>query len=561
VLGDTGTVGDGDVTSVAINCATNRYMISGTINGLVGRVTLQDNGGDDLDVTSNGAFAFPASLPSGAAYHVTVKAQPAIPSQSCTVANATGTVVGANITNIVVTCATNVFTIGGTVSGLATGDSITLRDNGGDPLIRSANGSFTFAAPVASGQSYAVTVVNPSSPISQTCAIANGSGTVGSANVTTVVVTCTTKAFTIGGTLSGLAPGDSITLRNNGGDALVRSANGGFTFAAPVVSGQSYAVTVVNPSSPISQTCAIANGSGTVGPANITDVAITCTTDPFTISGAISGLAPGNSITLRDNGGDDLGQSTNGGFSFPTQLASGQPYNVTATSPSAPISQTCTVSNGSGVVGNTNVTNVVVACTTNTFTISGTLSGLAPGNSITLRNNGGDDLGQSTNGGFTFLTPVASGQSYTVTVASPTAPVEQTCTVSNGSGTIGDTDITNVAITCGVPPSSGSFSYSATNTNSAQQDTIDVDIPIAAGQRLTIGTCGVPGSSGEGDTFLRLFDQSNLEVAANDDACGDTGLLTLFTFTAPTTQIYRVHAGCFAERSCSGTVAYTLSGT
>jgi hypothetical protein len=108
-----------------------------------------------------------------------------------------------------------------------------------------------------------------------------------------------------------------------------------------------------------------------------------------------------------------------------------------------------------------------------------------------------------------------------------------------------------------VGPSSGSFSYSATNTSSATQNTVNFDIQIVAGQTLTIGTCGVPGSSGSGDTFLRLFDAFNTQVAANDDACG---FLSSFTFTATTTGTFQVRAGCFSSTSCNGTVAFTLSG-
>jgi hypothetical protein len=106
-------------------------------------------------------------------------------------------------------------------------------------------------------------------------------------------------------------------------------------------------------------------------------------------------------------------------------------------------------------------------------------------------------------------------------------------------------------------PGSGSFSYSASNTDSATQNTVNFDISIVAGQTLSIGTCGLAGASGSGDTFLRLFDASNNLVAANDDACG---VLSFFTFTATTTGTFQVHAGCFSTSSCDGTVAFTLSG-
>jgi len=123
-------------------------------------------------------------------------------------------------------------------------------------------------------------------------------------------------------------------------------------------------------------------------------------------------------------------------------------------------------------------------------------------------------------------------------------------TACNGTGVC-------TAGTCTGGTSSGSFSYSATNTNSATQNTINFDIPIGAGQTLMIGTCGLPGASGSGDTFLRLFDATNMLVAFNDDACG---VLSFFTFTAAITGTYQVRAGCFSSSSCSGTVAFTVTG-
>ena len=78
------------------------------------------------------------------------------------------------------------FSVGGTVSGLVSG-GVTLLDNGADALTVSANGSFVFSTPLASGSSYAVTVTN--SPPGQSCALSNASGTL-TANVTNVNVTC-----------------------------------------------------------------------------------------------------------------------------------------------------------------------------------------------------------------------------------------------------------------------------------------------------------------------------------------------------------------------------------
>lgn len=110
--------------------------------------------------------------------------------------------------------------------------------------------------------------------------------------------------------------------------------------------------------------------------------------------------------------------------------------------------------------------------------------------------------------------------------------------------------------TCSAPPTSGSFSYSASNTSSATQSTFNFDIAMFAGQTLSIGTCGVPGATGTGDTYLRLFNPNGQEVASNDDACG---VLSFLSFTAPTTGTYQIHAGCFSTSSCTGTVAFTLA--
>lgn len=87
---------------------TADYTVAGTVSGLAGaNLTLQLNGGSNLAITSNGPFAFPDSLPSGATYNVSVFQQPDTPTQQCSVTNACGTVGSANITNVRVTCVTD----------------------------------------------------------------------------------------------------------------------------------------------------------------------------------------------------------------------------------------------------------------------------------------------------------------------------------------------------------------------------------------------------------------------------------------------------------------------
>ena len=80
--------------------------------------------------------------------------------------------------------------------------------------------------------------------------------------------------YTIGGTLSGLGNGLSVTLLNNGGNSLAVNGNGPFTFSTALASGATYAVTVGT--QPSGQACTVTNGSGTVGAANVVNVAVTC---------------------------------------------------------------------------------------------------------------------------------------------------------------------------------------------------------------------------------------------------------------------------------------------
>jgi lysyl endopeptidase len=105
------------------------------------------------------------------------------------------------------------------------------------------------------------------------------------------------------------------------------------------------------------------------------------------------------------------------------------------------------------------------------------------------------------------------------------------------------------------PPSNGSYSYSASNTNSAQQNTVNRDVTLAAGQKITLGTCGVTGSAFTGDTYLRLYSGAT-QVASNDDACGGRG--SNLTFTATTAGTYQIRGGCYTSGSCTGTVAWTI---
>jgi hypothetical protein len=209
--------GGGTPPPVAPRSAT--YAIGGTITGLTGSgLALRLNGGSNLPVNPNAtSFAFVTKLASTATYAVTVFIQPTTPSQTCTVTNGSGTVASADITNISISCTTNSFTIGGTVSGLL-GSGLVLQNNGGNNLAVSANGTFTFSTPILSGAAYAVTVLTQPSAPAQTCALSSASGTVGAANVTNVGVNCN-ATFTIASLSDPLAT-QQWHLKNTGQNAF-----------------------------------------------------------------------------------------------------------------------------------------------------------------------------------------------------------------------------------------------------------------------------------------------------------------------------------------------------
>jgi 6-phosphogluconolactonase len=166
------------------------FSIGGMVVGLAGSgLVIENNGGDDLSVSASGMFKFPAALTRGTAYSVTVKVQPLTPSQTCTVANGSGVVGNMTVTAVAVTCTTNTYAVGGTTLGLV-GSGLVLSDNGRDDLPISANGSFGFKTPLASGTGYDVTIKTQPSAPSQICTVTGPSGMISSAPVASVTVTC-----------------------------------------------------------------------------------------------------------------------------------------------------------------------------------------------------------------------------------------------------------------------------------------------------------------------------------------------------------------------------------
>ena len=365
VSSGTGTVATTDVTSVRIDCSVNTHRLGGTVTGLAGGgLVLGESDGDRVTPAADGAFTFATAKPSGSQYLVSVAAQPANPSQTCTVGGGTshGTIADADVADVAVVCATNAFSINGLVSGLS-GGGLVLQDNGADDVSVPGNGGFGFATPVASGAAYKVSVkTQPTNP-SQVCSVGSGAGLVTSGDVASVAVRCATSAFSVRGTVTGLS-GHGLVLEDNGADDLAVAATGNFVFPTGVVSGAGYTVTVrTQPSNP-AQTCTVGAGStGTIAAVDATGVQVVCSTNSYAVGGTVQGLA-GRGLVLEDNGGDDVSVAVDGTFTFPTPVASGGSYTVTVRGAPVAPRQSCVVANGTGAVSGADVADVQVTCTT-----------------------------------------------------------------------------------------------------------------------------------------------------------------------------------------------------
>lgn len=326
------------------------------------------------------------------------------------------------------------YTVGGTVAGLSSGSSLTLLNNGGNSFPVTANGAFTFGTALAGGAAYAVTV--GTQPAGQTCAIASGAGTVGSANVTNVTVTCTSNSvasYTVSGTVTGNT--SAVTLTNNGGDSRTVAANGGNFAFSTQNAGSNWNVAVTPPAG---QACHLTGATGTNISANVSNVSISCvtTSGAQTVGGTVTGL--NGVLTLLNNGGDALTISANGSFTFARGLAGLATYESTVGA--HPQNQTCSVFNASGTMigiaytptpaSALNVSNIAVNCV-NSPAYTGTIVLGAPTDSgiaiklFSTDQGGSVSVSYGTTAGGPYATtagtPLFAGTPVTINLAGLTA--------------------------------------------------------------------------------------------------------------------------------------------
>ena len=177
------------------------------------------------------------------------------------------------------------YSVGGTLDGLAEGSGISLLNNDTDIITLSANGHFTFPTTIAGGAPYKLSIGIP--PDNQSCSLANEAGRVTSSSATVINVICTANnplvpevvvvTYPVGGTLKGLAAGNSITLVN-GTDNLTLSANGPFTFPTAQKAGTVYNLSISK--LPANQSCTQIYGSAKTTATSVSAINVICGIPP-----------------------------------------------------------------------------------------------------------------------------------------------------------------------------------------------------------------------------------------------------------------------------------------
>lgn len=506
---------------------TTTITLGGTVSGLTGSGLVLANNGSTVTVSSGATtFAFTSLITTGTTYAVTVQAAPA--GLTCSVANATGTAGTADVDNVVVTCSPQSFTVGGNITGLSVAGLVLA--NGTDRLtVPSGATSFTMPTAVASTSGYTVTVATQ--PTGESCSVQNGTGTIGTANVTNVSVTCSDLPYTLGGIITGLN-GAGLVLAN-GSDTVSVPANApSFTLPTPVAFGSTYSVTVAT--QPTGLTCSVSSGAtGTMPASNVNTVAVVCADKAYTLGGSITGLSTAGLVLA--NGTDSLTvPAASTSFTFPTPVAFTSGYQVSVTT--QPTGLTCTVSAGTSTMPASAVTSVVVTCSPNAYTLGGTITGLT--SSGLVLTDGTDHVTVAPNAAqFSMPTALAYNSPYTVSVA--TQPSGQLCTVTAGTSTIPAGPVTSVQVTCSEWTwEGGSDIGTALGTTGPVQGVYGTQGIAAAGN--------LPGARDSQMTWTDSSGRFWMFGGTGVDGIGNTGELSDLWMYDPTTQEWTSENGAQA---------------
>ena len=208
-------------------------------------------------------------------------------------------------------------------------------------------------------------------------------------------------------------------------------------------------------------------GGGSSNTENVPAAAPTSATTPsntsFTVGGTVSGL--NGSLSIKNNGTDQLTVNTSGQFIFATPTAQGGQYNVTITS--QPSTQICTLTNYFGTNVTANITTIVISCVDNppattTLSISTTSLALAASGNprILILTNTGTETAPSIN--MTSTPALPTGTSKSTTCSASLAP-GSSCAITITPGFTPNSAVGSTSV-------ASAMAISGSNTNNVSAD-------------------------------------------------------------------------------------------
>ena len=171
------------------------------------------------------------------------------------------------------------------------------------------------------------------------------------------------------------------------------------------------------------------------------------------LSGSITGLNKSGLVLENTKTGDTVSPASGDlVFTFPNLISEDDFFDIVVQT--QPTGGSCTFigtlasSDGTSASSNASVftvSNLAISCAATPHKLGGTITGPHPLGLILI--NGADQLSPLPDATtFTFTGSVGDGSTYGVTVFQQ--PPGHTCTVANGVGTLGSTDVNNVQVTC-----------------------------------------------------------------------------------------------------------------
>ena len=166
-----------------------------------------------------------------------------------------------------------------------------------------------------------------------------------------------------------------------------------------------------------------------------------------------------------------------------------------------------------------------------TFSVGGTITGLAGSGLILQQIVDATQVRPTADGPFAFDTRLVSGSRYDVRVETqPTSPI-QVCTVTNGAGTIGTADVTDIQVACVTPPPGGS-----TDPGFGSGGIVTVAAPPVTamalqndGRIVTVGSLTMTRFNADGTLDTSFGNGGSVPIVFNGGALDEAGAVAIQT--------------------------------